>query len=491
MSCRKFLRAAIYSGFVMQMGLSLGRANDEMLLHEIGTGAIFVFNREIPSNGRETAYFQSGRLLDPEERYDVTKPYCILSRCLYGNDESTLVPSVRKGSAYTVEMVPASPSKRRGTTWTAFYLTGTRGTAQTRLPAGHIVATVELACYRPGENPPMLSDLIAAMGSLLTVENARDNRPGGAQVDAPIASLPSPSWAQQFYSDTIDKYDDLRTLHESNRLHVLLVIDTNARNAANLGIRLNGERMINLLKSALRQIPDLEKRVSVKVLEGEAVNGSNIMHWFDNLASGSNDTVFFYYSGHGGTDKDRYGKVRRDLRIDQDSGHFLATSGGVVWRSDIKAAMAKSPAQLRILITDACASFNDAEIAKRAEESTSKFEGIPGAKTTWAAVAPTETEVNATLFRSLFFRHAGWVSINGAPTGFYSYGRPVGALFTSAFLVSLKTSRGQNAEFITDGTGWDRACPISVEMKITELGNIQVLTGQLSMRYLYCVELEE
>ncbi len=79
-------------------------------------------------------------------------------------------------------------------------------------------------------------------------------------------------------------------------------------------------------------VPSVVKRIGQDSLSPQLINSS-----LDGMEDvGSNDALLFYYSGHGGTDP--------------NTGHFLATSGGNLLRSDLLSAMkSKSPRLIVVL----------------------------------------------------------------------------------------------------------------------------------------------
>src|SRR5262245_58275497 len=86
---------------------------------------------------------------------------------------------------------------------------------------------------------------------------------------------------------------DAAPLHpEIRKLHVLIVIDTYDSGAKRLGMLLDQDNMMALLR---RTIP--AERLSITNLEGRAVTRSNILGYYERLEVGPDEGLLFYYSG--------------------------------------------------------------------------------------------------------------------------------------------------------------------------------------------------
>jgi hypothetical protein len=115
----------------------------------------------------------------------------------------------------------------------------------------------------------------------------------------------------------------------------------------------------------------------------------------------SDDTVVFFWSGHGGYD---VGKKE----------HFLhMPAGGPLFRSTLLGALQKKSARLTVLLTDSCANFVDttAGLQQMAPSSPDPNRGV------------------APLFDALFLKPRGVVDINAAAPGEFALGLPAGGLF--------------------------------------------------------------
>jgi hypothetical protein len=98
--------------------------------------------------------------------------------------------------------------------------------------------------------------------------------------------------------------------------------------------------------------------VFVTVLKGkEDLRPDNVRKTLRDLPTDGDSTVFVYYSGHGGTDRAK--------------GHFFATSGGDILRSDIRDILSAKKLRAGILISDCCSSFGSFTPPERGRPSGS------------------------------------------------------------------------------------------------------------------------
>src|SRR5262245_30452669 len=79
---------------------------------------------------------------------------------------------------------------------------------------------------------------------------------------------------------------------ELRRLHALLVIDT--RSGLGESVKVDGTNVDRLLSSRLPK-----DRVEIKVLTGNDVSAEMILSYYRGLKVGRNDSLLFYYAGHG------------------------------------------------------------------------------------------------------------------------------------------------------------------------------------------------
>jgi hypothetical protein len=116
------------------------------------------------------------------------------------------------------------------------------------------------------------------------------------------------------------------------------------------------------------------------------------------------DTMVVYFAGHGGWD------------VTREDGHYIKARDANVYRSEIRQAMVRTEARLKILVTD----------CEALERGVFRSFSIQGKVIPPANIAPA--------FISLFWNPVGFVDINSASRGQIAMGDSVlGGLFTSRF----------------------------------------------------------
>jgi len=228
-------------------------------------------------------------------------------------------------------------------------------------------------------------------------------------------------------------------------LYVVLVLDTAHQDARQLGLVEDGIAIKQFLAALFPGGKCGSHKLTVAEVVADDVTKENLLKSIKNLPSEQSDTILFYYSGHGGWDKFLFRKSVESSSpdgkgYDHDSGHYIATHGGdIIYRSEIKAALASRPAQLRMLVTDCCANFPSVEEGSKAKGRSKSvrpeatLEGI----STVARTKPLATNVRPRVVEQLFFECIGWVSINACPPGDVTAGSREGGLFTKALYSKL------------------------------------------------------
>lgn len=120
-----------------------------------------------------------------------------------------------------------------------------------------------------------------------------------------------------------------------------------------------------------------------------------------------NDSIFFYYCGHGGWSANRGGN---GAGSGEEDGHYLATSGGDLYRYELRRALLNRRLRAGIMITDCCSNI--------------------------AGITPPQRRVPAEWqgFQDLFFRHRGLIDIQAATRGQFGWSSAaLGGLFTNCF----------------------------------------------------------
>ncbi|MDR3636243.1 MAG: caspase family protein [Isosphaeraceae bacterium] len=179
----------------------------------------------------------------------------------------------------------------------------------------------------------------------------------------------------------------------NGRVFALLAIDTDAQVA---GVDDDGRAMSAMLARGFGS----SRLLNMRVLVGPQVRPDVIVNTIRGLPVGPNDTILFYYSGHGATFEGR--------------GHVLTTSHGNLMRDKLRAEMTARRARLNVILTDCCSSLVKSQPP------------APG-----MGAPPAVPEVSPML-RSLLLQHRGTVDLTSSSFGEPSWGRQgLGGIFTS------------------------------------------------------------
>src|SRR5262249_6471331 len=87
---------------------------------------------------------------------------------------------------------------------------------------------------------------------------------------------------------------------EASKVRILLVIDTEGRNAAKLGTVHDREHLQAAFAKALKRD---QPAYTFDILEGDAASPKSVLDYYQNLKSGRDETLFFWYTGHGHMNK--------------------------------------------------------------------------------------------------------------------------------------------------------------------------------------------
>jgi hypothetical protein len=163
------------------------------------------------------------------------------------------------------------------------------------------------------------------------------------------------------------------------RVRALLVIDTNSNLTA--AVKIDRDNLVELLR---KTIPP--GSLELVVFEGDKVNPDDILSYYRNLETGPDECLFFYYTGHGATEKKR--------------GHVLTMgrSGAIrfLFRSDLLAEMRRKNPGLVVCLTDCCSNVIELKNPR------------PGIRTAGS------TDTIHPVMLDLFFRSRGVVDITAA-----------------------------------------------------------------------------
>jgi hypothetical protein len=100
-------------------------------------------------------------------------------------------------------------------------------------------------------------------------------------------------------------------------------------------------------------------RFTLTVVRRADVKPDRILRHFEGNSLGNRESLFFYYCGHGGWDAHANG-------IDgNEKGHFLATSGGTLYRSQLRQQMLRRSPYGAFILTDCCSNIAGVEPPRR------------------------------------------------------------------------------------------------------------------------------
>jgi hypothetical protein len=173
------------------------------------------------------------------------------------------------------------------------------------------------------------------------------------------------------------------------------------------------EQIVRLFKSHLPA-----DRLHIVKLSRNGFNPSSILTAIEDLPIGGNDAIVFYYSGHGGNDREK--------------GHYLlfphANSDPLLFRSKLRSAL-QGRQRLTVILTDCCAvSMN-----------------IP--KTIFPMPTfPEQSDRISRLFEGLFFEERGLIDITSSSPGeaSISLSDGSGSIFTISLCRLLNSSHLRN-----------------------------------------------
>ncbi|MFO0878659.1 MAG: caspase family protein [Gemmataceae bacterium] len=201
---------------------------------------------------------------------------------------------------------------------------------------------------------------------------------------------------------TLDAAPVVSTPTEIRHLHVLLVVDTGAKDLA-FSLKIDRERMEQFLE---RTIP--VDRYTLHVLEGQKANARSILSHYRNLRVNKEDGLLFYYAGHGAREE-KTGRPFFDLK-----------QGGPLFRQDVVRAMEAKGTDLVLLVTDCCST------PQKLRDFTMPREAYPRAKTLHPTV------------RNLIFQARGTIDVTAATDNTSWSDNQMGGVFTRSLCRMLR-----------------------------------------------------
>ncbi len=184
-------------------------------------------------------------------------------------------------------------------------------------------------------------------------------------------------------------------------LHVIIVGDTNASDIGR-SVTIDVRRIENLMKIVSKST---ELRLNIQKITGNNLTPKNVENAVNHISPGSNDVVFFYWTGHG---YNRGDSVLPTMYLGKQESLNLGLS------KIAKIIRGKNP-RFSIVIGDTCnkpinGNRRDINLSIRGSEN----------------------------YKKLFLKYKGQVLAGGSKVGGYSYGNGrTGGVYTTAFLNSL------------------------------------------------------
>lgn len=186
----------------------------------------------------------------------------------------------------------------------------------------------------------------------------------------------------------------------AQHLHVFMLLDTDDRHGESF--RRDGLMIANMLEDGL---PPSD--YTVRTLMGSDATNEKLLAEISSANVNQDDSVLFYYSGHGGFN-----------RSTEQHLFTLNHSKQPLLRSAVRSAIDRHSPRLSVMLSDCCASYLKPE----------QIEGYGGGSGDSAKEIPVPI-----LVRKLFFETDGSVDITSSRPGQVSVGLPEGGVFTLAF----------------------------------------------------------
>lgn len=192
-------------------------------------------------------------------------------------------------------------------------------------------------------------------------------------------------------------------------LVALIVCDTAAENI--------GESVEDDLLNLHTEVGTIARATNLylkeKIISGSRVKADNIYKALNDLKVGSNDTVIFYYSGHG---------YRTESKENKWPNLYISADGvGIDFDKVAKIINDKKP-RFAFVLCDVCNSFLPEEDAPPMKE--------------FLGTSLTTAERNG--YKKLFVTQTGLLQVSSSSVGEYSWCADNGGLYSTTFLKQLK-----------------------------------------------------
>ncbi|MBL8021881.1 MAG: caspase family protein [Leptospirales bacterium] len=207
-------------------------------------------------------------------------------------------------------------------------------------------------------------------------------------------------------------------------LHFLIVADT-ADQSIGSSVLADLENMQNKAREIAQ---NAGMRLNLKVVKSPEFNYNSTLAAVQAVNPASNDTVFFYYSGHG--------YRTRETKTQWPNLYTKSPQPGLEFSKVLQILEAKNP-RLIIALGDLCNSFSD--------------------QSTRSTNSRAFAEIQPQNYKKLFAQFAGRVYASGSKPGQYSFAMDDGGAFTNQFLQALAS------EVRADEPSWKRLMAVATK----------------------------
>jgi len=221
-------------------------------------------------------------------------------------------------------------------------------------------------------------------------------------------------------------------------LHAIVVSDTND-SSIGTSVQVDMRKLQGLMSNISKHTG---LTLNPRYISGNQLSLANVNQAINGISAGSDDVIFFYWTGHGHNAGD---SVLPTMNIKE----WQETLG----LSVVKATLERKKPRLLIIIGDTC-----------------------NKPTRTSREAETIRNENPENYKELFLKYRGIIAASSSKKGQFSYGNPqTGGLFTSVFLGSLSTELSSSGR-----PGWGALMkrtdmPINVGPSVTQDPNIALV----------------
>lgn len=192
----------------------------------------------------------------------------------------------------------------------------------------------------------------------------------------------------------------------ADRVHFLIVADTVDRYANTLGLDLDRDRMKKVIQDTMSAHGYKEgAKYTIAVLDANRMTEKNVLDYYRQLKVGTNETLVFYYTGHGGFHPEKGHLLAMRNFYTEEMGKTSVKYASVD-RKELLGAMGRHQPRAIVVLTDCCAS-SDLPIlsATKIQPPDHDFKG------------KLQGQGKGEIAKDLFFRAKGIVNITAAMTG--------------------------------------------------------------------------